>query len=223
MAPSSATLRLAGFPLSVRPSILLLVAAIGWSGAVAGHPLWLLVCYVVTLVSSVLVHELGHAFALRFVGVRRQRIVMHGLGGQVEWGNDERPLTNLEQLVVSLAGPLSGLLLGVVATVAVPFATDVFVLNVLGLLIVANVTINLGNLLPALPLDGGWALLAVLNMLTPRGWRLGAYLVVFLGSVIGTLMVAAGYQLGNVLLVIVGGQVLLGNLSGTEHLLSGPK
>jgi len=118
---------------------------------------------------------------------------------------------------------VSGLLLGGVAAAAVPFAADALVLNVLGQVILTNVVINLGNLLPAIPLDGGWALLAVLNVLTPRGWRLGAYVVVYLGSVIGALMVAAGYHLGNVVLVIVGGQILLGNLSGTEYLLSGPK
>lgn len=220
---SNAELRLAGFPLAVRPSVLLLIAAIGWTVVASGQPLWLLVCYVSTLFASVLLHELGHAFALRFIGVRGQTVTLHGLGGQVEWDGSVEPLTNVEQLFVSLAGPVSGLMVGMVALAAVPFAADVLVLNVLGQVVFVNLVMNLGNLLPAIPLDGGWALLALLNMLTPRGWRLGAYAVVYLGSVIGTMMVVAGYHLGNVLLVIVGGQILLSNASSTEYLLSGSR
>lgn len=220
---NDATFRLAGFPLAVRPSVLLLIAAVGWTTLVAGHPLWLVVCYLSTLFASVLVHELGHAFALRFIGVRGQTITLHGLGGQVEWDGNERPLTNAEQMAVALAGPVSGLLLGLAALVLIPFAADAFVLNVLTQAAFTGFLLNAANLLPAIPLDGGWALLAALNMATPRGWRLGAYLVVYVGSVVGALLVAAGYHLGNVVMVVVGGQILLGNASGTEHLLSGPK
>lgn len=220
---SDARLRLAGFPLTVRPSVLLLIAAFGWSAVVRDQPLWLLACHVSVLLASVLVHELGHAYALRIVGVEGQAITIHGLGGQVEWDGTAHPLTNAQQLFVSLAGPASGLMVGVLALAAVPFAADTLVLGVLGQTVVINLVLSLGNLLPAIPLDGGWALLALLNTLAPRGWRLGAYLVVYLGSVTGALLVAAGYQLGNVVLVVVGGQILLGNVSGTEHLLSGPK
>lgn len=220
---SDARLRLAGFPLAVRPSVLLLIAALGWSVVVHDQPLWLLACYVSALLASVLLHELGHAYALRIIGVEGQTITVHGLGGQVEWDGTANPLSDAEQLFVSLAGPLSGLMVGILALAAVPFAADVLVLNVLGQVVFINLVLNLGNLLPAIPLDGGWALLAFLNMLTPRGWRLGAYAVVYVGSVAGTFLVIAGYHLGNVLMVIIGGQVLLSNVSGTEHLLSGPK
>ncbi|OGL95923.1 hypothetical protein A2348_04255 [Candidatus Uhrbacteria bacterium RIFOXYB12_FULL_58_10] len=217
---SNAELRLAGFPITVRPSVLLLIAAIGWTVVSSGQSLWLLACYVSTLFASVLLHELGHAFALRFVGVRGQTVTLHGLGGQVEWDGSVEPLTNVEHLFVSLAGPVSGLMVGMLALAAIPFASDAFVLNVLGQAVLLNVCMNVGNMMPALPLDGGQALLSCINAVTPRGWKLGAYLVVYLGSVVGSMLLFAAYFWGNVFLLLIGGQILLFNASQTEWLFS---
>lgn len=217
---ADAQVRLAGVPLVVRPSILLLVAAIGWTVVRSGHPLWLFVCYLSVLFASVLVHELGHVFALRLVGVRGQSITLHGLGGQVEWDGRAEPISNGKTVFVALAGPAIGLLFGAAALAAIPLSADTLVLNVLAQVALVNVVLNVGNLLPALPLDGGQVLLATLNAVTPRGSRLGAYAAVYLGSVVGILLVVAAYDLGNVFLLLVGGQILFHNTARTARLFS---
>ena len=65
---------------------------------------------------SILVHELGHAFAFRYYGIH-SRIVLYWMGGLAipdAGGPWSRPTSNLnphQQIVVSLAGPIFGFLL----------------------------------------------------------------------------------------------------------------
>jgi Zn-dependent protease len=66
---------------------------------------------------SILVHELGHTFAFRFFGIE-SHIVLYAMGGLAipgtgRWtgARSNRSLTGGAQIVVSLAGPIAGLLL----------------------------------------------------------------------------------------------------------------
>ena len=68
---------------------------------------------------SVLIHELGHTLAFRFFGIDSHIVLywMGGLaipgGGMGAWnGGRTKRLNPNEQIVVSLAGPAAGLLLG---------------------------------------------------------------------------------------------------------------
>src|SRR5262245_56303232 len=70
-------------------------------GAALG--LWMLAVFV-----SVLVHELGHAFAMRRHGINPE-ISLHGMGGVTTWGGAEPPpLRRRDLVVIYLAGPLAG-------------------------------------------------------------------------------------------------------------------
>jgi Zn-dependent protease len=116
--------------------------------------------FVVCLLGSVLLHELGHALVARRHGIGVRGITLELLGGYTEMDRDA-PTPRVD-LLVSLAGPAVSLVLGlaaVVATIALPDRTlpDQFALQ----LAVSNVIVAVFNILPGLPLDGGRALRAV--------------------------------------------------------------
>jgi Zn-dependent protease len=116
--------------------------------------------FVVCLLGSVLLHELGHAVTARRHGIGVRGITLELLGGYTEMDRDA-PTPRVD-LLVSLAGPAVSLVLGVaavLATIALPDRTlaDQFALQ----LAVSNVIVAVFNILPGLPLDGGRALRAV--------------------------------------------------------------
>jgi Zn-dependent protease len=132
---------------------------------------------VLLLFTCVLLHEMAHSFQARVRGIGVQEIVLLPFGG----------LTNLDLLAIepedeigiALAGPLAnlglGLLFGLIASgAAIADGQNIRMLTwqslqqptVLGLTIylaIANLVLALFNLLPALPLDGGRVLRALLS------------------------------------------------------------
>ena len=107
------------------------------------------------------VHELGHACAIRLFGGRVAQVRLTGLGAVMEPGRGKL-FSYGEESAVALAGPLASLLLALLAAAwGRRFGgTDAFLLTGLSL------TLGLFNLLPAGPLDGGRAALAGLSRLT---------------------------------------------------------
>jgi Zn-dependent protease len=115
------------------------------------------------VVVSVMVHELGHALVGMAFGLRPQ-IDLHGMGGTTSWLLDpsaaqetREKLSPLRSVLVSLAGPGFGLLLGVLVV-----AVDRFLPTkpqIVQTAIADAKWVNIGwsifNLLPILPLDGG--------------------------------------------------------------------
>ncbi|MGW4500597.1 M50 family metallopeptidase, partial [Micromonospora sp. NPDC004336] len=115
--------------------------------------------FVVSLLGSVLLHELGHALTARRHGIGVRGITLELLGGYTEMDRDA-PSPRVD-LLVSLAGPAVSAVLGalaVAATLALPAGT---LANQLAFqLAVSNVIVAVFNSLPGLPLDGGRALRA---------------------------------------------------------------
>jgi Zn-dependent protease len=116
--------------------------------------------FVICLLGSVLLHELGHALTARRFGIGVRGITLELLGGYTEMDRDA-PSPRVD-LLVSLAGPAVSLLLGltaVLATLALPDRTlpDQLAFQ----LAVSNLIVAVFNILPGLPLDGGRALRAV--------------------------------------------------------------
>ena len=65
----------AGIPVRVHPLFWLITLLFGATGNLLLLPIWILVIFV-----SILIHELGHAFAFRRFG-QRSHIVLHFSGG----------------------------------------------------------------------------------------------------------------------------------------------
>jgi Zn-dependent protease len=155
-------LPLFGFPVRVNPSFWF-VAVI--TGLLAERSASAVVEWVIVLLPSILLHELGHAaVASRWGTVTR--INVHGAGGTTTW-------TSLWSVVwwkyvaVSLAGPVAGLLIGTAASL-LPAPTSPILRLALRDLVWINVGWGLFNLLPTLPLDGGHALRAALVRYVPK-------------------------------------------------------
>ncbi|MFI6263623.1 M50 family metallopeptidase [Micromonospora sp. NPDC051006] len=121
--------------------------------------------FVVSLLGSVLLHELGHALTARRYGIGVRGITLELLGGYTEMDRDA-PSPRVD-LLVSLAGPAVSAVLGAVAVAATLALPDRTVANQLAFqLAVSNVIVAIFNVLPGLPLDGGRALRAVVWAVT---------------------------------------------------------
>ncbi len=157
-----------GVPVYVSPSMILLAALVtvvygGYAEAqlLLAAPWSYLVGlgFVVCLLGSVLLHELGHALTARRYAIGVRGITLELLGGWTEMDRDA-PNPRVDALV-SLAGPAVSLVLGVAATVAAILLPDRTVADQIAFQLAAsNVIVAIFNVLPGLPLDGGRALRA---------------------------------------------------------------
>ena len=124
------------------------------------------------LLLSILLHELGHAFAARLFGVRTSEIELTGLGGVARFANS-LPRSALAKSAIYLAGPAANLVLWQgfewLASTEVGSAKPMLWLT-LGTLSVVNFYLLVFNLLPAYPLDGGHTLEAWLGAVLKSGW-----------------------------------------------------
>jgi Zn-dependent protease len=142
---------------------------------------------VIGIFASVLLHELGHAWAGRLFKVETRAIEINGLGGLCYFERS-LPTSVLARTVINLAGPFANLVLWK----AFGFAADAsgsagggLPWMVMTTLATANFLLLVFNLLPAFPLDGGRVLETWLAPLFGPAWS------VRIVSVLG-LVVAAG-------------------------------
>lgn len=118
------------------------------------------------------VHEMGHVVALRARGIDAGLpVFLPFLGAFVSM--KEQPRTAYDEAVSGLAGPVAGTLASF-AVLGVGLSTDSQLLRVLAFV---GFLLNLFNLLPVLPLDGGRTAAA----LSPRLWFVGLALLVAYG------------------------------------------
>jgi Zn-dependent protease len=204
--------RIRGIQLAVHVSFLLMLAYVaweGWSGAGWPGAAWSVV-YSLTLFACVTLHELGHAAAARYFGVRVPRILLLPIGGMAEM--ESIPRRPREEIIIALAGPavnylIIGLLLLVVHFPANWQPLDFsFSFQELGRhLVVVNLIMGVFNLLPAFPMDGGRvfrALLAIkLDYLRATRIAVGVGKLVALAG--ATYLVYLGQYLGGVLFVFI--------------------
>ena len=111
-------------------------------------------------------HELGHAYLSRRVGLEAHAIEIHALGGQCRYGGYS--VSPWQRAVVAWGGVLAQAVLLVLAAMAVlvmPVPSSGFVAELLSALLWTNVYLIGLNLIPIAPLDGAeaWKL--------PRLWR----------------------------------------------------
>ena len=200
---------IAGIPVRVHPLFWLVALLFGASGALIQIPIWIIVVFV-----SILIHELGHAFALRAYGLNSQ-IILHFAGGltvpeAAPWGNrgSNAAPGPKQEVFISLAGPFTGLIFATLVMLAVvvsggtlittkllgflplpltayiPFGGTV--LNIfVTLLLWVNVFWGLINLLPVFPLDGGQVARNVLIQYDPwDGVRKSLWISVVTGGIL---------------------------------------
>ena len=117
---------------------------------------------VLILVGALLLHELGHLVAMRRYGYRDVQVLFLPFLGAIALA-EEHEVRAYQRVIVYLAGPLPGLVLGY-ALVHVPGVDGPLLHEVALVLLVLNGF----NLLPFMPLDGGQVLGVVLFERFPR-------------------------------------------------------
>ncbi len=142
-----------GFPVTIDFSFFMIGLLIGFQ---AGDIKWVAM-FLLVIAVSVLVHELGHAFAARALGAR-PTIRLHFMGG-VTMFSPPTPPTRLQSIGVSLAGPFAGFALGIIVLLARQAVEDPvagsLADNAWRFLLLINIGWGAVNLAPVLPLDGG--------------------------------------------------------------------
>ena len=145
-----------GFPIQIHGMFWLNTALMGGAFSAGDSPekFRALLAWVVAVLLSILIHELGHALAMRNYGDRRVGIVLYAFGGLAI---GSKPRTRQEDFLVSAAGPglqiLAGLAVGWSMTLWPP--SSLWLHQMLDAFTVVSIFWALLNLVPVLPLDGG--------------------------------------------------------------------
>ena len=145
-----------GFPVTIRGSFIAIIAIIGYQSF--PEQLDRVAAFVAIALIAIVVHELGHAFAARSQGTYgTPEISLEGMAGLTRYRLLKQP-SRWQSIFISFAGPMAGILLGVVILLLArsgviertPLIED---------LVVIGLFTTLGwsafNLLPIVPLDGG--------------------------------------------------------------------
>lgn len=141
-------------------------------------------------VALLFIHELGHAAVMRWQGVKTSPIVFIPFLGAVI-GMREMPADAYREAQMALGGPILGSL-GAVACLGLWQMTNhpIFVA-----LAYTGFMLNLFNLIPVSPLDGGRAMAAI----APWGWGVGLVVLLFLflqvhSLILGLILVVGGLE-----------------------------
>lgn len=163
---------IAGIGIYVHFTFLLILAVLGywyyqvnqdWRDAALG------VGFVLLIFGIVLLHELGHAAAAWWCGIRTQDITLLPIGGAARL--ERMPHEPWKEILIAVAGPAVNVLLAIlcllgllVIFIAPQFGYELSGGDLLLNLMLINLALVAFNMLPAFPMDGGRVLRAVLAM-----------------------------------------------------------
>lgn len=168
----------------------------GYRNHLAHLGVWVLVVLV-----SVLVHEFGHARAIMRHKIEPE-IVLHGMGGSTKY-RALLPLSRIDNIVISAAGPCAGFMVAGVIYAFMRFAPELMdrlpLLAQFGLDIAFEVNFYWGvfNLIPVLPLDGGHILEQAFG---PKRARLAAGVSCLIGIAFAIYFGMQGMMIGVLIL-----------------------
>lgn len=153
-------------------------------GSLAAYSWLFSLPFALALIFCLVVHEYGHIRAMKYFGMKTKGIYLIPFFGGAAV-NDSRLNTRWQQVVISIMGPTWGMALSWIALLCW-WATDA---TWLAALAGFNAILNLFNLLPIVPLDGGHILKSITfsmhNMLGLILCSLGAAGGVFLCYTLG--------------------------------------
>jgi Zn-dependent protease/CBS domain-containing protein len=226
--------RVAGIPVAIHWSVLVVVLLLAWSLAdgvlpqtAPGHSAatyWSAgFVGTVLLLASLLAHELAHAVVARRCGVEVEGLTLWLFGGVASLGG-EAP-TPRADLRIAAVGPATSLALGLGfggLAVALDLAGVGYVVTSVAVwLATVNVLLAVFNLIPGAPLDGGRILRAILWQRSGDRDRAAAsatsagQLVGYLLAGLGVVSFVAGDSVGGIWLVLIGWFVM--SAARAEH------
>jgi Zn-dependent protease/CBS domain-containing protein len=145
----------------------------------------------ILLFATVLLHELGHSFTARSLGLPVNSITLHIFGGVSSL--TEEPKTPRIEFLITIAGPLVSFILAVVFYLlhAAAGGGSSEVSAVLGYLASVNLILGIFNLIPAYPLDGGRVFHSIAWAVTGN-MRRATRIATTVGKFFGYLFIAGG-------------------------------
>ncbi|MHC4133757.1 MAG: site-2 protease family protein [Planctomycetota bacterium] len=163
----------------------------------------------VAVIISILVHEFGHVFAVKWLLRAPSTVLLWALGGLCIHQAKASPG---KQVGISLMGPAFGFCLAAVSLAAALLLPDVSpaLTAFLQLMVRINVIWTAANLLPILPLDGGQALRAALQ--TALGAGRATRIARWISIVVAGLALAAALYVGERFLALLAALLLYQNL-----------
>jgi len=227
--------RIFGIPIRLDATFVLLIGLLTWliGGRVGtyielfGLPLepeplqrgltpWLLgFASALGLMISVLIHELAHALTARRFGIEIKEIRLWILGGIAQF--ERMPSRPSAEALVAIVGPVTSAALGLALWWASSLmgASAGALLVVVSYLAAVNLVLAVFNLLPALPMDGGRVLRALLAMRMDhlRATRIAASI----SQVLAVGMGLFGLVTFNLFLVAIAFFVYLAVQAETQH------
>jgi Zn-dependent protease/CBS domain-containing protein len=223
-----------GIPLYLDPSWVFLVALI----TIADHNLWQKtypswsaittwgagLAMALLLLGSFFLHELGHGLVAKSQGMEVQSITLSFFGGMTS--SRQAAKTAGQALRVAIAGPLVTLVIVVGLVVGILLIPDASTPArvVMERLAAFNLLLLVLNLVPAMPLDGGQILQAIVWQTTHSQLK-GMRWTATVGKVLGWLAVVLGLVAGltrslslfNGLLISMAGWFMVRNATVNDH------
>nr|WP_282446622.1 site-2 protease family protein [Shewanella sp. 1CM18E] len=152
--------------------------------------------FALALIACLVFHEYGHIRAMKYFGMKTKGIYLIPFMGGLAL-SDEKINTRWQDVVISIMGPTFGLLMSIASLIAYWITGNIFFAG----LATFNALLNLFNLLPILPLDGGHILKSIsFSMNSVMG-----LIACILGAAVG---VYISYSLG---LALLGFLLLIGS------------
>jgi len=206
--------RVAGIDLRVHVSFLLVIVlgAMQWGGFGPRGALFGAVLTLLTF-ASVTLHELGHSVVAQAFGIPVKDITLYPIGGVARLG--KRPKTPGQEFLIALAGPaVNVVLVLIIGAVGVGLFGSQSLVEAMGnarneqptletlfaMLVTSNAVLAIFNMVPALPMDGGRVLRAVLS------WFIGAEKATGISAMIARVLAVGLFVLGvffNPMLIII--------------------
>ncbi|MGK0638674.1 site-2 protease family protein [Schleiferia thermophila] len=208
-----------GIPIKIHWSFLLILGYVAFinvrAGADTPQVIWALV-FVLAIFACVVLHELGHAHTALYYGIHTRSITLYPIGGIAAL--EKIPEKPIQELAVTLAGPLVNVVLGILfwllASWLTPQGIDLenasltispstFLIN----LAAVNLLLAVFNLIPAFPMDGGRVLRSVLAMAIGR--LKATQIAMIVGQILAVIFIFKGFM-GNPFLILIGAFVFFG-------------
>lgn len=165
------------------------------AGSLAAYSWLFSIEFAIALILCLVFHEYGHIKAMKYFGLKTKGIYLIPFVGGLAL-SDDKINTRWQDVVISIMGPFFGLILSIACLVGY-WLTD---LEIFAGLAVFNALLNLFNLLPVLPLDGGHILKSIAFSINSRvglvacvlGAALGVYISYHFGLALLGFLLAIG-------------------------------
>jgi len=176
------------------------VIKLAFAGASLAAYSWLFsLPFALSLLAALVFHEYGHIRAMKYFGMKTKGIYLIPFMGGMAL-SDEKINTRWQDVVISIMGPSFGLLMSVASLLLYWITGEVFFAALASL----NAMLNVFNLLPILPLDGGHILKSIsfsMNsvaglLVCAGGAALGVWLSYTLGlALLGLLLLVGSIEI----------------------------